>query len=90
MDLAFSGAGMFSGGKLRDELSRELAGRRIEKLPINFGAVATEIGAGHEVWLRRGDLVPAIRASYAMPGVFEPLASTIAGCSTARWSIRCR
>lgn len=73
MDVSFSGAGMMSGGKLRDELARELAGLRIESLPLGFGAVATEIGSGHEVWLRRGDLVPAIRASYALPGVFEPL-----------------
>ena len=73
MDLSLSGGGMMSGGKLRDELYRELEGRRIEDLPIVFGAVATEIGAGHEVWLRKGDLVPAIRASYALPGIFEPL-----------------
>lgn len=73
MDVSFSGAGMLSGGKLRDELTRELAGRRVETLPVTFGAVATEIGTGHEVWLRRGDLVEAIRASYAMPGIFEPL-----------------
>ncbi|WP_294541643.1 patatin-like phospholipase family protein [uncultured Rhodoblastus sp.] len=73
MDVSFSGAGMLSGGKLRDELARELSGRRIENLPLTFGAVATEIGSGHEVWLRRGDLVQAIRASYALPGIFEPL-----------------
>jgi NTE family protein len=73
MDVAFSGAGVLSGGKLRDELARELAGKQIEGLPITFGAVATEIGSGHEVWLRRGDLVQAIRASYAMPGIFEPV-----------------
>jgi NTE family protein len=73
MDLSLFGAGMMSGGKLRDELARELAGLRIESLPIAFGAVATEIGAGHEVWLRKGDLVHAIRASYAMPGLFEPV-----------------
>ncbi len=73
MDLSFSGAGMMSGGKLRDELSRSLSGLRIEDLPLSFGAVATEIGLGHEVWLRRGDLVQAIRASYALPGIFEPV-----------------
>ena len=73
MDVSFSGAGMLTGGKLRDELARELSGRRIENLPITFGAVATEIGSGHEVWLRKGDLVQAIRASYALPGIFEPL-----------------
>lgn len=73
MDVSFSGSGMLSGGKLRDELARELSGQRIENLPLIFGAVATEIGSGHEVWLRRGDLVQAIRASYALPGIFEPL-----------------
>src|SRR5271166_2789946 len=53
MDVSFSGAGVLSGGKLRDELARELSGRRIENLPLTFGAVATEIGSGHEVWLRK-------------------------------------
>ena len=46
---------------------------RIENLPIRFVAVATEIGAGHEVWLKSGPLVDAMRASYALPGVFEPV-----------------
>ena len=73
MDVSFSGAGMLSGGKLRAELARELEGLRIEDLPMTFGAVATEIGSGHEVWLRKGDLVQAVRASYALPGIFEPL-----------------
>jgi NTE family protein len=73
MDVSFSGVGVLSGGKLRDELARELSGKRIEGLPITYGAVATEIGSGHEVWLRKGDLVHAIRASYAMPGIFEPI-----------------
>ena len=73
MDVSFSGVGVISGGKLRDELVRELADRQIEQLPIAFGAVATEIGLGHEVWLRKGDLVQSIRASYALPGVFEPV-----------------
>jgi NTE family protein len=73
MDVSFSGGGMLSGGKLRDELARELEDRTIEGLPITFGAVATEIGTGHEVWLRKGNLVQAIRASYALPGIFEPL-----------------
>jgi len=41
MDLSFSGVGMLSGGKLRDELTRELEGRQIENLPIAFADVAT-------------------------------------------------
>ncbi len=45
----------------------------IEDLPIPFAAVATEVGAGHEIWLQRGPLDIAIRASYALPGIFEPV-----------------
>ena len=40
---------------------------------MRFAGVATEIGTGHEVWLQRGSLVDAMRASYALPGVFEPV-----------------
>ncbi len=45
----------------------------IEDLPIRFTAIATEIGTGHEVWLTRGSLVLALRASYALPGIFAPV-----------------
>ena len=38
-----------------------------------FTAVATEVGTGHEHWLSRGRLVDAVRASYALPGVFKPV-----------------
>ena len=40
---------------------------------MRFAGVATELDTGHEVWLRRGSLVDAMRASYALPGVFEPV-----------------
>lgn len=42
-------------------------------MPRPFAAVATECGSGHELWLTRGGLNAAIRASYAMPGIFEPV-----------------
>ena len=73
MDFAFSGAGLLGGGKLRSLLELQLAQAQIERLPIRFGAVATEIGSGHEVWLTRGGLADAVRASYALPGIFEPV-----------------
>ena len=43
---------------------------RIETLPMRFAAIATEIGTGHEIWLTRGRLADALRASYALPGIF--------------------
>jgi NTE family protein len=73
MDVSFSGSGLIGGSRLRNRLDRELAGLQIEKLDRTFGAVATEIYTGHEIWLTKGDLIHAIRASYALPGIFEPI-----------------
>ena len=73
LDLSFAGGGLIGGERLRARLEADLGGLRIEELPIGFAGVATEIGGGHEIWLKRGSLVEAIRASYALPGVFEPV-----------------
>jgi NTE family protein len=73
LEFSFPGSGLIGGQRLRARLEAGLGGLRIEDLPVRFAAVATEIGGGHEIWLRRGPLVDAIRASYALPGVFEPV-----------------
>src|SRR3984957_10324508 len=73
LDFSFTGSGLIGGQRLRTRLEAGLGGLCIEDLPVQFAAVATEIGGGHEIWLRRGLLVDAIRASYALPGVFEPV-----------------
>ena len=73
LDFSFAGSGLIGGERLRARLEAALGGIQIEDLPIRFAGVATEIGDGHEIWLRRGSLVDAIRASYALPGVFEPV-----------------
>src|SRR5271169_1070619 len=73
LDVSFTGSGLIGGERLRARLEAALGGIQIEDLPIRFAGVATEIGDGHEIWLRRGALIEAIRASYALPGVFEPV-----------------
>ncbi len=73
MDLSFSGASLISGDRLKSALEHELKGVQFEDLPLPFAAVATEVGTGHEVWLQHGQLDLAIRASYALPGIFEPV-----------------
>jgi len=73
LDFSFSGAGLIGGGKLRQRLQESIGALRIEDMPMRFAGVATELGTGHEVWLRRGPLIDAMRASYALPGVFEPV-----------------
>jgi NTE family protein len=73
MDLSFSGMSLITGERLKSALDTQLSKLQIEDLPLKFAAVATEVGSGHEVWLQRGDLSLAIRASYALPGIFEPV-----------------
>lgn len=73
LDLSFSGAGLIGGNRLKRALEGALADQSIDRLPRRFAAVATEIGTGHEIWLTRGNAVEAIRASYALPGLFEPV-----------------
>ena len=73
LDFNFSGSGLIQGQRLRDALETRLKTLTIESLPKRFVAVAAEIGSGHEVWLSRGHLADAIRASYAMPGIFRPV-----------------
>lgn len=73
MDLSLGGTGLIAGARLKRRLMRDLGGLTIEALPKPFAAVATELGSGREVCLARGDVVEAIRASYALPGIFEPL-----------------
>ena len=90
LDFNLGGNGLFGGMKLTRACSEHLAGMRFEDLPKPFVCVASEIRTGHEIWLSSGSLITAMRASYALPGVFEPVTATAACWSTARWSIRCR
>jgi NTE family protein len=73
LDVSFTGGGLIGGDRLRLRLEQTMGDMRIEDLPIRYAGVATEIGSGHEIWLKRGPLVEAMRASYALPGVFEPV-----------------
>ena len=72
LDLSFDTGGLFKGDRIIRLLSRLIGDRHIESLPIPFTAVATDIELGREVWLRRGSLFDALRASMAIPAVFTP------------------
>ncbi|HEV7779262.1 MAG TPA: patatin-like phospholipase family protein [Luteibacter sp.] len=72
VDWSFSGGGFIKGEKIMGAL-RELIGEvNIEDLPITFTAVATDLDREREVWLTRGPLFDAIRASIAIPTLFRP------------------
>ncbi len=73
MDFSISGAGIISGTRLASTMESHLARQTIEGLPASFVAVCTDIRTGHEIWLHDGPLIAALRASYALPGVFAPV-----------------
>jgi NTE family protein len=73
LDLNLSGSGLIRGTHLAGRLDQVLAGKRIDELPVRFAAIATEFNTGHEIWLTRGRLADALRASYALPGIFPPV-----------------
>lgn len=73
MDFSLGGSGLISGGRLMRVLEKDLGHIAIEDLKGAFTSVATELGTGHEIWLRSGSLVEAMRASYALPGIFQPV-----------------
>lgn len=51
---------------------KDLAGRRLEGLGRPFAAVGTDLASGQEIWMREGDLLAALRASIALPGLITP------------------
>jgi NTE family protein len=73
LDISLSGSGLIRGAHLAKQLELALSDTRIDDLPIRFAAIATEFNTGHEIWLTRGRLAEALRASYALPGIFPPV-----------------
>ncbi|MFN0022545.1 MAG: patatin-like phospholipase family protein [Parvularculaceae bacterium] len=45
--------------------------KKIEDLPVKFGAVASDLGTGEEVWITQGSVIDAARASSAIPVIFH-------------------
>ncbi|HLZ06865.1 MAG TPA: patatin-like phospholipase family protein [Bradyrhizobium sp.] len=73
LDIRLNGSGLIGGEKLAAQLEASIGKTMIEDLPIKFASVATEVRTGHEIWLTHGRVVEAMRASYALPGIFAPI-----------------
>jgi NTE family protein len=72
VDWTLSGAGLIKGERIIGALRELIGDVAIEQLPIPFTAVATDLDREREVWLSRGSLFEAIRASIAIPTIFRP------------------
>jgi len=75
LDFQFGGNGLFGGWRLTKRLRDQIDGMTFADLPKPFVCVSAEIATGHEIWMSSGSLITAMRASYALPGVFEPVVS---------------
>ncbi len=73
LDVSLGGSGLIGGDRLAQRLEETFGDTLIEELPKRFACIATELGTGHEIWLTRGRVVDAARASYALPGLFTPV-----------------
>jgi NTE family protein len=73
LDIRLNGSGLIGGEKLAAQLEASLGQTLIEDLPMKYASVATEVRTGHEIWLTHGRMVEAMRASYALPGIFAPV-----------------
>lgn len=73
LDFRVRSAGLIGGKKLFQLLETNFGEMKIEDLPYPFIAIASDLLTGHEVWIRDGSLIEAMKASFALPGVFPPV-----------------
>ena len=67
------GGGLLKGEKIIDFWRENFVQETMEELGAPFGCVATDLQTGAEVWLRKGSIAEAVRASIALPGLFTPV-----------------
>jgi NTE family protein len=72
LDFAFGHPGLIKGDRVMNSLKEIVGDFDIEDLPTEFMAIATDLKNQREVWLNKGKLFDAIRASIAIPMIFTP------------------
>ena len=73
MDFSWQRGGLLRGNRVFNHIRRLMPDEFIEQCHIRFGAVATNLSTGRELWLTQGDLHQAVRASCSMPGLLPPV-----------------
>lgn len=71
--LPLFGRGLLRGEALARYVSGQVNARVIEALPLPLGIVATDLHSGNAVLFQQGDTALAVRASSAVPAVFQPV-----------------
>jgi NTE family protein len=72
-DWSFPGRGLLRGEALAKFVREHTAGKQIEQMRLPLGIVATDLDSGQPILFQRGDPGVAVRASSAVPAVFQPV-----------------
>ena len=72
LDFSFLTSGMIQGDKVFNKIQEMIGEVNIEDLNIKYTAVATDLIKQKEVWIQKGNIIDAIRASVAIPTLFTP------------------
>ncbi|PIJ51645.1 patatin family protein [Erwinia sp. OLTSP20] len=73
MDVSWRRGGLLRGDRVFTQIKQIIRASHIEHCALPFGAVATNLSTGRELWLTEGDLHLAVRASCSMPGLLPPV-----------------
>ncbi len=72
VDFSLTSKGIIQGDKVFEIIKDMIGDIMIEDLPISYTAVATDIIKQKEIWLQKGKLLDAVRASVAIPSILTP------------------
>lgn len=73
MDFSWQRGGLLRGKRVFSAVAQLIRNDNFEQCKLKFGAVTTNLSTGRELWLTKGDLHLAIRASCSMPGLLAPV-----------------
>jgi len=73
LDFKIRGGGLFGAEKLGKIMEDSFGDIAFDELETPFIAIGCDLMTGHEIWMKEGNMVDAIQASFALPGVFEPV-----------------
>lgn len=72
LDVRLATGGLIEGRRVENFLDSLGISGSIETQACRYGAVATDLGSGREIWLQHGPIAHGVRASIGMPGLFSP------------------
>ena len=73
MDLSWQRGGLLRGERVFNQFRQVMPLEDFTDCQMPFGAVATNLSTGRELWLTEGDIHLAVRASCSMPGLMAPV-----------------